>query len=69
MDLCVQDNGAGFNVSQGLALNDLIANEHFGLAGMVERAELIGANLRFTSDPGSGTKVYLSLTLSGTVLP
>jgi len=36
-----------------------LAEEHFGLAGMFERADIIGAELKFDSTPGRGTKVSL----------
>ena len=50
----VQDDGVGFNVA---ALDD----ERFGLRGMRERAELIGAHLRLDSSLGVGTSVTVTL--------
>jgi signal transduction histidine kinase len=50
----VHDNGIGID-------RDLIAKErggHFGVRGMQERAERIGAELNFDST-GSGTEVEL----------
>jgi signal transduction histidine kinase/ligand-binding sensor domain-containing protein len=51
----VQDNGKG--------IDPLIAAKgregHFGLQGMHERADRIGAKLTVTSSPGSGTKIVL----------
>jgi signal transduction histidine kinase/ligand-binding sensor domain-containing protein len=51
----VQDNGKG--------IDPLIAAKgregHFGLRGMHERADRIGAKLTITSSPGSGTKIVL----------
>jgi len=69
INLVVHDDGIGFMASQGLGLNNLIANEHFGLAGMVERAELIGAVLKITSEPKAGTVVQLILNLNGSKVP
>ncbi|MDW7754525.1 MAG: histidine kinase [Brevefilum sp.] len=38
---------------------------HFGLLGMHERADLIGAELEIISKPGKGTKIKVSVELSG----
>ncbi|HEX9014171.1 MAG TPA: ATP-binding protein, partial [Anaerolineaceae bacterium] len=56
-DLTVADDGIGFARGQQLELNDLLANKHFGLAGMIERARLIGAQMEISSHPGRGTRV------------
>ena len=51
LDLCVRDNGRGFDSSappSGLGLN-----------GMAERARLVGGELSVYSQPGSGTTVTL----------
>jgi nitrate/nitrite-specific signal transduction histidine kinase len=42
-----------------LDLAVLLANKHFGLAGMYERAALIGAKMSIESTPGSGTRVHV----------
>ncbi|MFN8427815.1 MAG: hypothetical protein U0X87_16345 [Anaerolineales bacterium] len=39
-----------------LPLDDMVANKHYGLAGMYERADLIGALVSITSKPGRGRK-------------
>jgi signal transduction histidine kinase len=52
----VQDDGVGFKV-------DRMDDERFGLRGMRERAELIGAHLRVDSTLGAGTTVTVSLKL------
>jgi signal transduction histidine kinase len=52
--LRVQDDGVGFDV---MALDD----ERFGLRGMRDRAELIGAHLRVDSTMGAGTTVTVTL--------
>jgi signal transduction histidine kinase len=53
--LTVQDDGCGFSVPAALA--DLTVQGHFGLAGMAERAGLIGGALGVASAPGQGTTV------------
>jgi len=55
LQLIVQDDGRGFIVPA--ALHELASQGHFGLAGMAERAELIGATLTVKSAPGHGTMV------------
>jgi signal transduction histidine kinase len=57
LSISIKDNGVGFDVS---ALDD----ERFGLRGMRERAELIGAHLRVDSAAGAGTNVTVTLKLS-----
>jgi signal transduction histidine kinase len=52
--LVIEDNGAGFQP-------DAVGGEHFGLAGMSERAELIGATLSIRSTPGQGTRIELEM--------
>ena len=60
INLRIEDNGTGFNAGKELELNKLLASKHFGLAGMVERAELIGANIHIDSAPKKGTKVRVT---------
>ena len=52
--LSVSDNGQGFTQSP-------LDDEQFGLKGMRERADLIGAHLRLDSAPGAGTTVTLQM--------
>jgi len=47
------DNGVGF------AVDEVAPNHHFGIEGMRERAEMIGAIFEMTSQPGQGTTVIL----------
>lgn len=54
LSISVKDDGVGFDMS---ALDD----ERFGLRGMRERAELIGAHLRVDSAAGAGTTVTVTL--------
>lgn len=51
----IRDNGRGFGQEQSRAAG------HFGLAGMHERATLIGATLSISSTPATGTLVELIL--------
>ncbi len=57
IELDVTDDGIGFDAKEGLRLDTLLAMKHFGLAGILERAELIGAQINIKSTPGSGTQV------------
>jgi signal transduction histidine kinase len=50
-----RDNGKGFTVPEGPS--EFAPGGHFGLLGLHERAELIGAELRITSSPSKGTSV------------
>jgi signal transduction histidine kinase len=59
IDLLIEDNGLGFEAKKGLELNNLIANEHFGLVGMVERAKLINAEIHLDSAPNAGTRIRI----------
>ena len=53
--LQVRDDGLGFDPQQAEA------EGHFGLAGMRERAALVGGVLTVTSQPGAGTVVQLTI--------
>jgi signal transduction histidine kinase len=57
----ISDNGRGFRVEQA---NNGIALGHIGLAGMKERAEMLGGNLKINSSPGKGTLVLLTIPLT-----
>jgi PAS domain S-box-containing protein len=59
MTLAVTDNGRGFNPK------DLRESECLGLAGMRERAGLLGGSLKMHSKPGGGTRVDVRLPLVG----
>lgn len=58
----VSDNGSGFEPAA-------VAGEHYGLVGMRERADAIGAQLAIESRPGRGTKVAVELALSAQQTP
>jgi signal transduction histidine kinase len=55
----VEDDGVGFEIGPNLMLSDLLTNQHFGLAGMHERADLIQAKISIRSSPGKGTTVSI----------
>ncbi|MBD0386065.1 MAG: PAS domain-containing protein, partial [Nostoc sp. C3-bin3] len=51
--LCIKDNGQGFGVGSIPSIGG------FGLLGMSERAERIGAQLKIKSQPGQGTEIIV----------
>jgi PAS domain S-box-containing protein len=59
LTLAVVDNGRGFD------LQEIDASECLGLAGMRERAGLLGGSLEIRSRPGQGTKVCFRLPTDG----
>jgi signal transduction histidine kinase len=61
IDLMVEDDGAGFEVTDGIEFASLLANRHYGLVTMYERAALIGATLQVHSQLGAGTVVHVVL--------
>jgi signal transduction histidine kinase len=60
--LQVSDNGKGFDVPKSPA--EFAPGGHFGLLGLYERAELIGADLEIRSSPGQGTNLTVALPVS-----
>lgn len=58
VSLNVEDDGIGFDL-EVLDFDTLLSNKHFGLAGMYERAGIIGADLEMESTPGAGMKISL----------
>ena len=60
IELSVQDNGKGFDPAEKLDLTSMQASGHFGLTGMFERAELIGATIAVRSEPEKGTSIDIS---------
>ncbi|MBI5419562.1 MAG: PAS domain-containing protein [Deltaproteobacteria bacterium] len=59
LTLSVEDDGRGFDP------RELSESKGLGVAGMRERAELIGGKLSVRSRPGEGTKVCLRVPLGG----
>ncbi|MFN8384431.1 MAG: hypothetical protein U0V02_21005 [Anaerolineales bacterium] len=60
VDLNIQDDGKGFDADSKLELDNLLANRHFGLSGMVERAALIKATIKIHSSLNTGTRIHLT---------
>ena len=54
----IEDKGVGFDADAALA-----ARESAGLAGMKERAELLGGEFTLESQPGNGTRLTVELPL------
>ncbi len=59
VELVISDNGVGFQTPTTPA--DFAPSGHFGLLGMYERADLIGAKLNIQSSPGKGTRLTILL--------
>ncbi|MGB7875199.1 MAG: histidine kinase [Anaerolineales bacterium] len=59
IEMRVSDNGIGFETPNTPA--DFAPSGHFGLLGMYERADLIGARLNIRSVPGEGTNLTIHL--------
>ncbi len=57
--LTIQDDGVGFEAPESPA--QLAAAGHYGLLGIQERAETIGARLLIASSPGNGTRIAIHL--------
>ncbi len=55
----IQDNGMGFEIPKSPA--EFAPQGHFGLLGIHERAELIGAHLAVSSTPNEGTTLTITL--------
>ncbi len=58
----VADDGQGFNVPK--SPTDFAPSGHFGLLGIRERADLIGARLEVRSEAGQGTRLIVHLPSS-----
>ncbi len=58
INLTIEDDGTGFDTR--LELSSLITNNHFGLAGMIERVHLIGAEINIRSSIGTGTSIHIA---------
>jgi signal transduction histidine kinase len=57
--LTVRDDGQGF--APPTRIEELASAGHFGLMGIQERAQLIGAQLAIESEPGKGTTISVTL--------
>lgn len=63
LTLQVIDNGVGFQVPG--SPGEFAPSGHFGLLGLYERAELIGASLSIKSEAGKGTQLTIQLPFQG----
>ncbi len=54
VDLVIEDDGSGFDPS-------IVGLDRYGLTGMLERANMIGATLEVASQPGKGTRIWCLL--------
>ncbi len=59
--IVVTDNGKGFEVPS--TTDDLVREAKLGLAGMYERAQLLGGSLEIQSQPGEGTTVKIEMPM------
>jgi signal transduction histidine kinase len=66
LELAIRDDGCGFAPA---AVEELAAQGHFGLAGIRERAALIGGQWRLESAPGRGTAVSVTWRRDGAGKP
>jgi signal transduction histidine kinase len=57
--LTISDDGQGFAIPESPA--EFAPGGHYGLLGLHERAELIGANLEINSEVGHGTQLVVTL--------
>ncbi|MCJ7701020.1 MAG: ATP-binding protein, partial [Anaerolineales bacterium] len=55
--LTITDDGCGFDVPESPA--EFAPSGHFGLLGIHERSELIGAQFEIHSTPGEGTRLEI----------
>lgn len=62
LNVTVADDGHGFERPK--RISDLTAQGHYGLMGMRERAELVGAELEIASTPGEGTRISILVPLA-----
>ena len=60
VQLSVQDDGIGFSDPDQMDFSQLLADKHYGLANMFERAALIGAELQIKSSAGRGTQISVT---------
>ena len=65
LSVLITDEGAGFNMENiETELQETEGNGYFGLLGMRERANIIGAQFSVVSAENKGTKVHLRLPLA-----
>ncbi len=57
--LHIEDDGHGFNTEQ--ISSCAVRLQQWGLVGIIERAELVGGNVRLDSKPGRGTSLEVTM--------
>jgi signal transduction histidine kinase len=62
IQICVEDDGCGFDVTTGFELKD--QGRGLGLLGMEERATFAQGICRIDSRPGAGTRVLVTIPLA-----
>lgn len=62
LDLIVEDDGQGFVSPDNLEY--FVQQNRFGLAGLKERAQLIGGTVELYSVPGHGYQLFLQIPLT-----
>jgi len=62
LQICVRDDGKGFNILNVMAN---YPRQGLGVAGMQERARALGGKLDIDSRPGQGTNVILTIPWNG----
>lgn len=60
--LTITDNGTGFEPLENPG--DLAPKGHFGLLGIYERTQMLGAKFNIISNPGSGTHLVIQLPIN-----
>jgi PAS domain S-box-containing protein len=60
--ITIRDEGAGFDPKK-------VRKKRYGLAGVRERARLLGGTARIESTPGAGTRIHVVLPLTDVLLP
>ena len=61
LTLVISDDGAGFTLPPDL--HSLVLNDHLGVAGMRERAEVLGGRLQIGAGPEAGTRVEMVIPI------
>jgi signal transduction histidine kinase len=59
VDLYIEDDGIGFSIDTVPNLGNLIANQHFGLTNIYERAKIINAEVNINSQVNEGTSIHI----------
>lgn len=64
IDISISDNGKGFVIPN--RISEMPATGKLGLAGMQERAQLLGGSIEIQSEPEKGSKVAIHVPLGET---